>query len=95
MSVAQREWVRRGQREALHAWWQAGHPGWRLWDGMDGDAFLRGVQAQVRAAQHHEKPYQSCIKQAPRAGACGTAWTETPSCAPCRRRCAPPKITQK
>ena len=47
-SVAQRDWVRRGQREALHAWWQAGHPGWRLWEGMDGDAFLRGVQAQVR-----------------------------------------------
>jgi hypothetical protein len=48
-SAQQLEAAKRQKKHALHAWWQAGHPGWRVWeDAMDGDAFVRGVQQQAR-----------------------------------------------
>ena len=38
----QRDTMKSLQRKALVSWWEAGHPGWRIWE-RDTEAFMRSV----------------------------------------------------
>jgi hypothetical protein len=48
-TVAQRDLMKRLQRQGMQAWWQPGHPGWRIWYDMESDAFHRLSHQQVCA----------------------------------------------
>jgi hypothetical protein len=49
ISVAQQNILRRGQNKALEDWFVAGHPNWRVWEGMTHDGFMRGMHTHVTA----------------------------------------------